>query len=98
MRMREQISPLMNAVAMALVCAPWYPVVRASEDGRRALEVFANLLAMGFGHRRIRLAPGRLPVVDNGRWLHGRDRLSQGSGRFLQRYRLRRRPRAPKRP
>ena len=50
-------------------------------------------LAMGFGHRRIRLAAGELLVLDNGRWLHGRDRLSQGSGRFLWRYWLRR-PRA----
>ena len=76
-----------------LYFAPWYPVVRASDDGRRALEVFANLLAMGFGRRRIRLATGKLLVVDNGRWLHGRDKLSQGSGRYMQRYWLRRRPR-----
>ena len=59
-------------------------------DGRRALRLFASLLAMGFGHRRIRLQPGDLLVVDNGRWLHGRDTLEDGSGRVLQRFWLRR--------
>ena len=77
-----------------LYWAPWYRIVRASDAGRRALELFTRLLAMGFGHRRIRLAAGELLVLDNGRWLHGRDRLSHGSGRFLRRYWLRR-PRAP---
>ncbi|MDE0460311.1 MAG: TauD/TfdA family dioxygenase [Chromatiales bacterium] len=76
-----------------LYYAPWYPVLRASGDGRRALRTFESLLAMGFGHRRVRLAAGELLVVDNGRWLHGRDRLSKGSGRFLRRYWLRRRAR-----
>ena len=76
-----------------LYWAPWYRIVRASGAGRRALEQFKSLLAMGFGHRRIRLAAGELLVLDNGRWLHGRDRLSHGSGRFLRRYWLRR-PRA----
>ena len=77
-----------------LYWAPWYRVVRAGDAGRRALELFTSLLAMGFGHRRIRLAAGELLVLDNARWLHGRDRLSHGSGRFLRRYWLRR-PRAP---
>lgn len=73
-----------------LYWAPWYRVVRASDAGRRALVLFTSLLAMGFGHRRIRLAAGELLVVDNGRWLHGRDKLSDGSSRCLQRYWLRR--------
>lgn len=71
--------------------APWYPVVKANNDGRQALEVFENLLAMGFGYRRIRLKAGELLIVDNGRWLHGRDALSERSDRFLRRYWLRRR-------
>lgn len=73
-----------------LYWAPWYRVVRASDAGRRALALFTSLLAMGFGHRRIRLAVGELLVVDNGRWLHGRDKLSDSSSRFLRRYWLRR--------
>ena len=76
-----------------LYYAPWYPVVRASNDGRRALKLFTNLLAMGFGHRRVRLQVGELLVVDNGRWLHGRDKLPEKSNRFLQRYWLRRQSR-----
>lgn len=74
-----------------LYYAPWYPVVKTDDDGRRALEVFAGLLAMGFGHRRIRLKAGELLIVDNGQWLHGRDTVSERSTRFLQRYWLRRR-------
>ena len=77
-----------------LYWAPWYRVVRAGDAGRRALALFTSLLAMGFGHRRIRLVAGELLVLDNGRWLHGRDRLSHGSGRFLRRYWLRRPSRA----
>ena len=73
-----------------LYYAPWYPIVRASNDGRRALKLFTNLLAMGFGHRRVRLKVGELLVVDNGRWLHGRDKLPEKSNRFLQRYWLHR--------
>lgn len=73
-----------------LYYAPWYPIVRASNDGRRALRLFTNLLAMGFGHRRVRLKVGELLVVENGRWLHGRDKLPEKSNRFLQRYWLRR--------
>ena len=73
-----------------LYYAPWYPIVRASNDGRRALRLFTNLLAMGFGHRRVRLKVGELLIVDNGRWLHGRDKLPEKSNRFLQRYWLRR--------
>lgn len=69
-----------------LYYAPWYPIVRASNDGRRALKFFTNLLAMGFGHRRVRLKVGELLIVDNGRWLHGRDKLPEKSNRFLQRY------------
>ena len=69
-----------------LYYAPWYPVVRATTEGRHALRMFVSLLAMGFGHRRIRLQPGGMLVVDNGRWLHGRDRLEVGSGRFLRRF------------
>ena len=72
-----------------LYWAPWYRVVRASDAGRRALALFTSLLAMGLGHRRIRLVAGELLVVDNGRWLHGRDRLSHGSDRLLRRYWLR---------
>lgn len=74
-----------------LYYAPWYPVVRVNRDGRRAFTLFTNLLAMGFGHRRIRLQVGEMLIVDNGRWLHGRDILSEKSRRFLQRYWLRRR-------
>lgn len=73
-----------------LYYAPWYPIVRAGSDGRRALRLFTNLLAMGFGHRRVRLKAGELLIVDNGRWLHGRDKLPEKSNRFLQRYWLRR--------
>ena len=73
-----------------LYYAPWYPLVRASNDGRRALRLFTSLLAMGFGHRRVRLKAGELLIVDNGRWLHGRDKLPEKSNRFLQRYWLRR--------
>lgn len=73
-----------------LYYAPWYPIVRAGNDGRRALSLFTNLLAMGFGHRRVRLQVGELLIVDNGRWLHGRDKLPEKSNRFLQRYWLRR--------
>ena len=74
-----------------LYYAPWYPVVRTDNDGCRALSVFTSLLAMGFGHRRIRLKVGELLVIDNGRWLHGRDKLPERSGRCLHRYWLRRR-------
>ena len=66
--------------------APWYPVVLATAEGRRALKMFAGLLAMGLGHRRIRLQPGQLLVVDNGRWLHRRDRPTEGNTRFLWRF------------
>jgi hypothetical protein len=69
-----------------LYYAPWHPVVRATSEGRCALRLFASLLAMGFGHRRIRLQPGDMLVVDNGRWLHGRDKLEDGSGRILRRF------------
>ena len=74
-----------------LYYAPWYPVARATAAGRQALEMFVSLLAMGAGHRRIRLQPGDLLLIDNGRWLHGRNRLEDGSGRFLRRFWLRRR-------
>ena len=73
-----------------LYWAPWCRIVRASDAGRRALALFTSLLAMGFGHRRVRLGAGELLVLDNARWLHGRDRLSHGSGRCLRRYWLRR--------
>ena len=73
-----------------LYYAPWYPVVRATASGRRALKMFVSLLAMGFGHRRIRLQPGDMLVVNNGRWLHGRDKLEDGSGRLLRRFWLQR--------
>ena len=69
-----------------LYYAPWYPVVRATAEGRHALRMFVSLLAMGFGYRRIRLQPGEILVVDNGRWLHGRDGLEDGSGRLLRRF------------
>ena len=72
-----------------LYYAPWYPVVRADDSGRQALKMFASLLAMGFGHRRVRLKVGELLIIDNGRWLHGRDVLLERSERFLQRYWLR---------
>ena len=47
---------------------------------------------MGCGHRRIRLNAGETLVVDNGRWLHGRDRLPEKSNRSLQRYWIRHAP------
>ena len=72
-----------------LYYAPWYPVLRATTQGRQALGTFVGLLAMGFGRRRIRLQPGDILVVDNGRWLHGRDRVEDGSGRHLRRFWLR---------
>ena len=43
-----------------LYYAPWYPLVRMTNAGSRALELFKSLLAMGLGHRRIRLQPGDL--------------------------------------
>lgn len=69
-----------------LYYAPWYPVVSTSSKGQLALDMFKSLLAMGCGHRRIRLKEGEVLVVDNGRWLHGRDRLPENSNRLLQRY------------
>ena len=69
-----------------LYYAPWYPVVQATDAGRRALRTFRNLLAMGVGHKRIRLRPGDLLVVDNARWLHGRDRLERQNCRLLRRF------------
>ena len=69
-----------------LYYAPWYSLVRTTHAGSQALEFFRSLLAMGLGHRRIRLQPGDLLVVDNGRWLHGRDRLERRNGRFLHRF------------
>ena len=69
-----------------LYYAPWYPVSQATNAGRRALRTFGSLLAMGFGHKRIRLQPGDLLVVDNARWLHGRDKLEQQNGRLLRRF------------
>ena len=69
-----------------LYFAPWYPLVRATSAGSVALEFFKNLLAMGLGRRRIRLLPGDLLVVDNGRWLHGRDKLERRNGRSLHRF------------
>ena len=74
-----------------LYYAPWYRIRRATPAGRGALRTFVSLLALGFGHRRIRLRPGDLLVVDNGRWLHGRDRLENGTSRLLRRFWLRRR-------
>ena len=41
---------------------------------------------MGAGHKRIRLQPGELLVVDNARWLHGRDKLERQNGRLLRRF------------
>ena len=78
-----------------LYYAPWYPIVQADNDGRRALKRFESLLAMGLGHRRIRLEVGEMLIVDNGRWLHGRDKLPKGSNRLLYRYWLRRRSNGP---
>ena len=69
-----------------LYYAPWYRILRATDAGRRALETFRALLAMGAGHKRVRLQPGELLVVDNGRWLHGRDRLEKQNGRLLRRF------------
>ena len=69
-----------------LYYAPWYPVLRATTRGRQALRTFVGLLAMGFGRRRIRLQAGDMLVVDNGRWLHGRDRLENDSGRLMRRF------------
>lgn len=69
-----------------LYYAPWYPVMRASNKGQHALDMFKTLLAVGCGHRRIRLKAGEILVVDNGRWLHGRDKLPEKSHRSLQRY------------
>ena len=69
-----------------LYYAPWYPLVRSTKAGSRALEFFKSLLAMGLGYRRIRLQPGGLLVVDNGRWLHGRDKLERCNGRVLHRF------------
>ena len=69
-----------------LYFAPWYPLVRTTSAGSGALDFFKSLLAMGLGHRRIRLQPGDLLVVDNGRWLHGRDKLEKRNGRFLHRF------------
>ena len=73
-----------------LYYAPWYPVVKANDDGRRALEMFTSFLAMGFGHHRVRLKAGELLIIDNGQWLHGRDILPEKSNRCFQRYWLRR--------
>lgn len=73
-----------------LYYAPWYPVVRANDAGRQAFGLFSNLLAMGFGHRRVRLKPGELLIIDNGQWLHGRDILPEKSNRCFRRYWLRR--------
>ena len=72
-----------------LYYAPWYPVLQATDAGRRALRAFRSLLAMGVGHKRIRLQPGDLLVVDNARWLHGRDRLDRQNDRLLRRFWLR---------
>lgn len=69
-----------------LYYAPWYPVLQATDAGRRALRTFRNLLAMGAGHKRIRLQPGDLLVVDNARWLHGRDKLERRNDRLLRRF------------
>ena len=69
-----------------LYYAPWYPILRATDAGRPALETFRALLAMGAGHKRIRLQPGDLLIVDNARWLHGRDKLEKRNGRLLRRF------------
>lgn len=69
-----------------LYYAPWYPLVHMTKAGSRALELFKSLLAMGFGHRRVRLQPGDFLVVDNGRWLHGRNKLERGNDRLLHRF------------
>ena len=69
-----------------LYYAPWYPVSEATDAGGRALRTFRSLLAMGAGHKRIRLQPGDLLVVDNARWLHGRDKLEKQNGRLLRRF------------
>ena len=83
-RQTSETSPVRNGER--LYYAPWYPVVRSTEAGNQALTVFRNLLAMGVGRRRIRLHPGDLLIIDNGRWLHGRDRLERDNSRFLQRF------------
>ncbi len=69
-----------------LYYAPWYRVLQATDTGRRALRTFRGLLAMGAGHKRIRLQPGDLLVVENARWLHGRDKLEKQNDRLLRRF------------
>ena len=69
-----------------LYYAPWYRVLQATHAGRRALRTFRSLLAMGAGHKRIRLQPGDLLVVENARWLHGRDKLEKQNDRLLHRF------------
>lgn len=69
-----------------LYFAPWFPVSQATDAGRRALRTFRSLLAMGAGHKRVRLQPGDLLLVDNGRWLHGRDKLDTQNDRLLHRF------------
>ena len=46
-----------------LYYAPWYPVVSTSNKGQLALDMFESLLAVGCGHRRIRLREGEMLVV-----------------------------------
>ena len=79
-----QTAPLWSGTR--LYYAPWYPILQATDAGRRALETFRALLAMGAGHKRIRLQPGELLIVDNARWLHGRDKLEKRNGRLLRRF------------
>ena len=86
-RQMLETAPVWNG--KRLYFAPWYPLVRTTNAGSWALEFFKSLLAMGLGHRRIRLLPGELLVVDNGRWLHGRDKLERRNGRSLHRFWLR---------
>ena len=69
-----------------LYYAPWWPVMSSNCNGQYAFNMFKSLLAVGIGHRRMRLKSGEALIVDNGRWLHGRDKLPENSNRFLQRY------------
>jgi len=64
--------------------APWLLPKELSERQRHAVAIFQRYI-LSASPRRVRLQPGQCLFVNNWRILHGRDRVSQNSGRLLKR-------------
>lgn len=69
-----------------LFFAPWLDRRAPDRHAREVLASFVSMLEDKRYWQSVRLKPGQLLVVDNGRWLHGRAALSSGSQRHLTRW------------